>query len=273
MKLQTMLLPTGEFLIVGTGFPDDALPPSSLVESLNKGTGSAGALFTRHDVEVVSATYDPNARRRDPDEPVVEDDGSEDSGYDPSEDFLRVYLPHVDIPSFSVDGDGTVSLTGEAKAAGWHDIGHPTGREFSLHFDLGPEVIAVTRAVMEGREVSPAGVVKGQEGDPTFTETDLAGKPTPEAYFPTEGDVVGDEDEPLGQEVPRDFQPGDEVLVNGTSYLQTKVIDLEATVVQQHPAGALYRSTQNSGYTVLVKDQWGRQMYFRPEAVTLVKEA
>ena len=146
-------------------------------------------------------------------------------------------------------------------------------------FQTNPVDFAATGGVTAAPDLLPAGRVEGQPGSPEYTEDDLAGKRTPEAYFPQDGDVVGYENEPLGEEVPADrgpkrgFQPGDLVLVNGTSYLRTKVTDLEGTVVPQHEAGALWRSTQREGYTVLVRDDQNRFMYFQPESVTLVKEA
>lgn len=269
MKLSTMRLPTGEFILVAS----EARKTDSLRDTmvnLKEATGAAAFFATDDVVEVDDAIIDADAVRRDP-EPEV--NAPQDLSY------FRTFLPNVemDLPSFNVDSDGVATLTGKAVSSGWVDMGNTEFMKnvFGVDFTTTPEDIAVTRAVMEGREVSPAGLVKGQPGDETFTEEELAGEPTPAAYFPTEGDIVGGEDEPLGKEVPaepRPFVPGDKVIVTGATWLGAVVRDWPCTVIRDHSTH-LRESTQRDGFTVYVKEDEGeRRMYFRPESVRHAEE-
>lgn len=265
MKLSTMRLPTGEFILVAS----EARKTDSLRDTmvnLKEATGAAAFFATDDVVEVDDAIIDADAVRRDNLTPYQR--AEKLAAESPVTSF---YFPNLQLDSIGtlLPGEQTISFSATA---------HPS---------VGPEDIAVTRAVMEGREVSPAGLVKGQPGDETFTEEELAGEPTPEAYFPTEGDIVGDEDEPLGHEVdededsydepiglpePRPIRVGDKVIVTGSTWLGAFVRDWPCTVIEDHSRN-LRESTQRDGFTVYVKeDEGNRRMYFRPESVRHAEE-
>lgn len=244
MKLSTMRLPTGEFILVAS----EARKTDSLRDTmvnLKEATGAAAFFATDDVVEVDDAIIDADAVRRDP-QPLTKS----------ADTFTSLYFPNLHFDSIGalLPGEQVVSFSATA---------HPSVTD---------EDLAVTRALLEGREVSPAGLVKGQPGDETFTEEELAGEPTPEAYFPTEGDIVGDEDEPLGEAEPRPIKVGDKVIVTGTTWLGATVRDWPCTVIEDHSRN-LKESTQRDGFTVYVKeDEGNRRMYFRPESVRHAEE-
>ena len=72
MKLSTMLLPTGEFIIVGSGVAHDRLPSKEVLSNFQDQTGAASILFCDQEVEVEDAIVDPDARRHEPDAKLPE---------------------------------------------------------------------------------------------------------------------------------------------------------------------------------------------------------
>jgi len=196
MKLKTMLLPTGEFIIVGENAPQDDLPPNELMSEFAKATGAAGVLFTRHDVEVEDALFDENARRR-PDEPEPVELEDTDEATELHQHF-STYVSHFkqDIPSFTVDSDGTAHLSGTAQASGWIDIG-----------EMSKEALETTFGVRFDREYGPAGQVKGQPGDPDFlNDPDFAQGREPRVVEGEFHEVVANSSEPFGTPLPEPAQ-------------------------------------------------------------------
>jgi hypothetical protein len=68
MKLSTMLLPTGEFLLVASGCPAESQPSPEVLKSLQEKTGAVSVLFCEQDIEIENAIVDPEARRHESDE-------------------------------------------------------------------------------------------------------------------------------------------------------------------------------------------------------------
>lgn len=62
MKLQTMLLPTGEFVLILSEAPEAY---ADWAEDFKNRTGAAAMLVTTEDVEVVDTLFDENARRHE----------------------------------------------------------------------------------------------------------------------------------------------------------------------------------------------------------------
>lgn len=248
MKLSTMRLPTGEFILVASKARySDTIQQA--MNDLKESVGAAGFFATDDVVEVDDAIIDADCRRRDTRTPYQK---AREQGGD---SFTSFYFPNLSLDHIgTLQDDGTVSFSATA---------HPSVTD---------EDLAITRALLEGREVSPAGLIKGEPGDETFTEEEPAGEPTPEAYFPTEGDIVGDENEPLGEAVDRPIKVGDKVIVTGTTWLGATVRDWPCTVIEDH-SRHLRESTSRDGFTVYVKEDDGnRRMYFRPESVRHAEE-
>lgn len=62
MRLRTMTLPTGEFIIVGSGV-QPPLPRGESLSNLKAATGAAAVLILEQDVDIEDALVDENARR------------------------------------------------------------------------------------------------------------------------------------------------------------------------------------------------------------------
>ena len=270
MKISTMRLPTGEFILVLSGAKYHPSDPETF-KTLRERTGAAAVFATDEDVEVEDAVVDADCRRADYRTP-----------YQQAEDlagptFTSVYFPNLQVESIGELVNGQVEFTATALTA-----------QDSLHFDLGPlstEDIAITRAIMEGQEFSPAGLVIGDHrllhGTPPAEEQGTPGAdPEPDGEFNADiaeplGQAIEDDedsyDEPIGLPEPRPFVGGDRVVVNGTSWLNTTVYDFIGTVeeVPESHRRTLEASTHRDGYTVRVREEdgAGRTMYFRPEDV------
>ena len=267
MKLSTMRLPSGEFIIVASNARKTDSLRDTMV-SLKEATGAAAFFATDDDVEVVDADQSGvDAVRREPEKR--------------ENLFTSLYFPNLHIDSFGPLIDGQVEFSATALPA-----------QDSLHFDteLSPEDIAVTRAIMEGHEFSPAGLVidggRLVHGTLPAEEQGTPGAdPEPDGDFNDDiaepfGQAVEDDedsyDEPIGLPEPRPFLAGDRVVVNGTSWLNTVVQDFIGTVeeVPERLQHTIERSTARDGFTVRVRevDGSGRTMYFRPEDVAHIEE-
>lgn len=207
MKLHTLLLPTGEFVIVGSDVDPHDLPSGELMSSLADGTGAAGVLFTQQSVEVDDALFNENARRRPPKDDVVEV-VEPDENETATQAYFRTFIPQVefDIPSFEVNSDGVASLTGRAVSSGWTDVG-----------SMSPESLGAIFGVDITRDYSPAGLVIGNTDsvltDGYFPPTEPGSDPTIEHGQTVLVTADGD----LGQvvEEPTEYQPhaGDHVRI------------------------------------------------------------
>lgn len=261
MKLSTMRLPTGEFILVAS----EARKTDSLRDTmvnLKEATGAAAFFATDDVVEVEDAIVDADCRRREP---------------EPQNTFSSFYFPNLHIDKVgTLLSDGTVTF--EASAHPAPQVGDLVPDDEDGFRALTAEDLAVTRAIMEGQEFSPAGLVIGDHrllhGTPPAEEQGTPGAdPEPDGNF--NDDLLEPLGEPVGPYVPR---AGDHVVVNGRSWLQTMVKDFRG-VVEEIPERAkrhLERSLERDGYTVRVqesKGRGGRTMYFRPEDVALDEEA
>lgn len=264
MKLSTMRLPTGEFILVASKARYSDTIPQAMAD-LKDAVGAAGFFATDDDVEVEDATVDEDVRRVDggtPYQKAVEQGG---------DSFTSFYFPNLGIDHVgTLQHDGTVTFSATA-----HPAEDPS---------LSPADIAVTRAIMEGQEFSPAGLVIGPHKNTGTPPADEQGTPgadpvpdggvAPDIDEPLGQAVEDDEDsydEPIGQAVDRPFLAGDRVIVNGTSWLNTRVVDFVGRVeeVPERHRRRVEESTHRDGYTVRVREEdgAGRTMYFRPEAV------
>ena len=182
MKLKTMLLPTGEFLLIGENVKYNDHIPQAMAD-LKEAAGAAGFFVTDADVEVEDAQFNPDAVRRQPDDVRLSD-------VDETNYFSRTYLPNVefDLPSFEVDGDGMASLTGKAVSSGWTDLG-------SMSKDaMDPESLKTIFGVDITREYGPAGQIKGQPGDPDFLASEAfqqGTEPRVETPLPSNEVLIG----------------------------------------------------------------------------------
>lgn len=131
MKLSTMLLPTGEFILVGS---DTKLRPEQLdLKSFKEARDTVGAaafLFFSEDVEVEDAFFDENARRANPPTPLS----------DAADMFTNTFMRPA------VDGDTDISPQAMDFLYGGHT--RPTEGDANL-----------SRQLLEGASFSPAGLV------------------------------------------------------------------------------------------------------------------
>ena len=202
MKLKTMLLPTGEFLLIGENVKYNDHIPQAMAD-LKEAAGAAGFFVTDADVEVEDAQFNPDAVRRQPDDVRLSD-------VDETNYFSRTYLPNVefDLPSFEVDGDGMASLTGKAVSSGWTDLG-------SMSKDaMDPESPKTIFGVDITREYGPAGQIKGQPGDPDFLASEAfqqGTEPRVEVDLPSNEVLIGTLAEEFGKaiEEPAEYVPQD----------------------------------------------------------------
>lgn len=179
MHMKTMLLPTGEFaLIVDSAnmSREEAEKHLPALWGFRKDIGAAGLFFSSEEVTVEDAFYDENATGvyPEPDEPEDDDELDDDDEEYP--------------PSFSVDTDGTVTIL---DLGNWISIGTMTDEIINAAGGLtfATEDLPVIKAIEAGRETTPAGLVVGEEGDPTFSKEDLEAAVEPDEY-PQVGDAV-----------------------------------------------------------------------------------
>jgi len=133
MKLQTMLLPTGEFMLVldqNSRPIDDNV--QEILQSLKRETGAAAVFMVPESIEVVDAMVDENAVRR------------------PEPDQFETWLNY--------------EHEREEIAKDFNDIVRAPITPSTLAID---ELNAWARDNGE-RELTPAGLVKGRPGDPDF---------------------------------------------------------------------------------------------------------
>jgi hypothetical protein len=156
MKMETMLLPTGEFLLVASEV-DPMAPQGQFLDAfthLKDSAGAAGCFITTQDVDVVDASYDQHAVRRDP--PPAEDDDDkwwEDAPTDPQPPSGSMFIAPINA----------------GLPAGYKDLGMMDATEARKFFQFDSEGDqAVIDAVNRGRTFGPAGLVKGRPGDPDF---------------------------------------------------------------------------------------------------------
>lgn len=222
MKLHTLLLPTGEFVIVGSDVDPTNMPPSELMSSFADGTGAAGVLFTQQSVVIEDALFDENARRR-PDK--VEEPAAELEDTDETTEIhqhFSTYLPNVEFPSFSVDSAGTATLTGRAVTSDWVDIGQMSKDSLETFF-----------GVRFDREYGPAGQVKGQPGDPDFLASEAfqqGTEPRVDVELPS-NEVLVSTIEEFGKEVVEPTpQVGDTVRIVGWSSWRQENAPIKDTI-------------------------------------------
>lgn len=276
MKLSTMLLPTGEFVLIASQCPPG--PTDESLVAFRKAIGAAGVFMTDEDVEVEDAFPDENAVRRDEAEP-------EKNGFSLGEATTSFYFPNLSIDKLgTLREDGTVTFSATAQ---------PSPGAFDTvdeSWQINEGDLAITRAIMEDQEFTPAGLVahggRLVSGTLPAEEQGVPGAdPRPEGGMAVDvdqplGEAVEDEDsydEEIGLPEPREIKPGDKVVVNGRSWLNTLVENFRG-VVQTPPEKArrhLEESVTRDGYTVCVKETEGsgRQMYFRPADVEHDEEA
>ncbi len=174
MKLQTMLLPTGEFIIVGS----EARPQPSAthlemlrdaIKTVKAETGAAAFFLTDDVVEVENATIDENACRR---LPAPEPLQTSDESWEIHQHFPRV---EFDVPTTEIGEDGAIKLTGRAVSSGWVDIGQIEKDRLEAFFG-GPidkndgKIIAAMQA---GANFTPAGLVDTREHPELRTTAEL----------------------------------------------------------------------------------------------------
>jgi hypothetical protein len=153
MKLQSMLLPTGEFVLIASE-ATRPVHPDGLAEFREK-SGAAAMLFTNEPVEVENAFVDENAVRAD--ERVVsywQEDEVPDEEDDPVS-HLSLVQPNGVGPGPDADLEGVVTEADIALPEGFKtDI--TAERQKSLG-ELHDETLRLLEA---GAGVSPAGLVK-----------------------------------------------------------------------------------------------------------------
>jgi hypothetical protein len=136
MKLKTMLLPTGEFIIViGDAAGTDPQVYRDNLEDFRERTGAVAVFVTDQSVEVEDALYDGGARRRDELPGVWQDLGylTEDTltqrAIDEANEFIVDFakanrVPDEDLPDPFTPGT-RVEIIGDAL---WHDQEEWPGR-------------------------------------------------------------------------------------------------------------------------------------------------
>lgn len=131
MKLQTMILPTGEFILIASGASKPL--PSELATKFRKQTGAVALFQTETDpVEVVNAAIDENAVRHEEKVATAPQlDGS-----------FKMFMPRADLNGQTVALEFTATPT--------------------------PDFVKNVYGVDPAREYSPGGLIKGRPGDPDF---------------------------------------------------------------------------------------------------------
>ncbi len=175
MKLQTMLLPTGEFIIVGS----EARPQPSAthlemlrdaIKTVKAETGAAAFFLTDDVVEVENATIDENACRR---LPAPEPLQTSDESWEIHQHFPRV---EFDVPTTEIGEDGAIKLTGRAVSSGWIDIGKVHKETLEAFFGGPVDETSdgkVYAAVQVGADFTPAGLVDTREHPELRTTAEL----------------------------------------------------------------------------------------------------
>lgn len=177
MKLQTMLLPTGEFIVVASEVPRSAVGDPALFsenfKTFRERAGAVAGWVTDQPVEVDDALYDENARRADDDE---EEPGEwKNLGYTTDESHL--FIAPLD-QKFGADDFVRARLDQSAK---WGRTFfprakvEPDGPVVSLTLDRREGDDNLIEALLADRHFTPAGLVHG--GKTTVSEADLIGVP------------------------------------------------------------------------------------------------
>lgn len=165
MKLQTMLLPTGEFVLIASNCP--RTPTDEALIEFRKAIGAVGVFMTDEDVEVENAFIDETARRHD------------------DKVTTSTYFPRARL------GDQTVSLQFTAESSDLQDLmygaristggdedrtiatsGHFTDESWSTE-GLSDEDLKITQNLMTGATYSPAGLVVDGEKTQAKLEPEL----------------------------------------------------------------------------------------------------
>jgi len=189
MHMKTLLLPTGEFALIvdkvsGGRETGEAILPG--LKEFRERIGAAAVYVTDLEVTVEDAEVDEAAVRHDPAATILDaaeklaegfsivDGKLYAKGFEPEDTPLQkaeelagdtnvsYHFPNFVFDEFTNLKPGVIQLKGHAEPA-WTDIGTLCVGELKEFF--GPGVV---EAEEQGREVSPAGIVKGQPGDPDF---------------------------------------------------------------------------------------------------------
>ena len=218
MKLSTMILPTGEFMLIGSECKG-APPAPDLFRQFRKRTGAAAVFVTTEEVEVENAIIDEGGWRRELD--PCEDDEPEEQR--PETDFTRTYIPRAKL------GDQTLSPD----------------------FTVASSDVTLMEQILGGREFSPAGLVKGRPGDHTVTTEELEGTPGADPE-PEISVVAGD----LSTAEP-EFAPGDRVIirrVNGFWADASNHYNGKEGTVERVLSSAELDSSETRGWVVRLSD-------------------
>ena len=239
MKLQTMLLPTGEFALIATNIATtDQAALERIADSLSafrKATGAVAGLMSDGDIEVVDALVDENAMA------VRMDDYQADEGWmtqddDFDEDDLQAGYRSAFGPELTVVPDPPADHVSAAKDSVSGQI------EVHLHSAVDPKMLeliygessqdldwetATAKQFNAGATVSPAGLVVGGErtleNDTVLSGTANGGEPGAQ---PVVDVVVGSDD---------GWRPraGDTVLITGpTYYNSTEAIGRTGMIIE-----------------------------------------
>lgn len=208
MKLSTMLLPTGEFILIGSEAAENSLPPEEFLLDLRKQVGAAAILFTTHPVEGVDALYDQNAIRRffdDEPRPDVDPEPAawrqiglmmpqetfefSDAQLDAVEKELAAKAVELNQPrTITFAGDVSLDLTRMIYGDPADTTAVHAGSVYVAPLDeAGQPCDTTTRTILDnGGEVSPSGLVVGGPRGPENDVADQLTGPAPLAV----GDLV-----------------------------------------------------------------------------------
>lgn len=232
MKLSTMLLPTGEFILICSEVPRPH-PSIELLSELKQATGAAAVLFVEQLIEAEDALIDENARRRDT--PITTDVASIDESQfftaDGDSNLLKTLYGGGEFsPAGLVKSVGDRDLQ-EWASAGHLDIGGADPTIDAEHVDA-DEILAVGPR-LESQNVTVADFdphrwsyqIPGEFGRSPHTgpqDHDLNLDDLTVAGF-------GPEDEPWKPQV------GDRVVITGPSYYASTRFKGETGVITVVP--------------------------------------